>query len=80
MTSDEIDFNIARFLLDAQKEGRDIRSSDLLSQMLKSYSFIELMLTLTKLEHERYVEFDKEFWTLTQEGIDHFFRVAEGDE
>lgn len=80
MTSDGIDFNIARFLLDAQKEGRLIHSYDLIEHTLKSYSFTELLLVICELEHDKYVQFEKEFWTLTQAGIDHFFRVVEGDE
>lgn len=73
-----IDFSIARFLLNAQKEGRLIHSYDLIEHTLKSYSFTELVIIIGELEHNRYVQFEKEFWSITQTGIDHFFRV--GDE
>lgn len=71
---------IARYLLMSQKEDRAVKTVDLIMHILtESYNLDDLLKAVESLEKSRFIRSKHGLMTITQAGIDHFFRVSERD-
>ncbi|AGN26965.1 hypothetical protein A3206_07990 [Candidatus Methanomassiliicoccus intestinalis] len=77
--SESIELCIARYLLSAQQNGQTVLSVSLITHIRHElYSMDELLTALYSLEKQNYIRSTRDRWSITQKGIDHFFRI--GDE
>ena len=76
-----LEMYVARYLLSALQEERTVSARDLILHVINSeYDLGDLLSVVYHLECDKYINSEKhDKITITQKGIDHFFRVSEGD-
>lgn len=71
---------IARYLLMAKRDGVQVRAIDVIDHIIgESYSQDDLLRAVDELEKNKFIESRHCIWSITQRGIDHFFRVQDGE-
>lgn len=81
MTSDGIEFCIARYLLSAQQKGKTASTVSLINHIRHElYNLDDLLNAVYYLEKLNYIKSSRDRWIITEKGVDHFFRLEEADQ